>query len=197
VLDYTATSVDGVTVVGAPDPRFTPDKSTGDDEFPVEELEATGARLAEVAAGGNPAPAIAMVHDPRQAPALDGIVPVVLAGHTHNRDVSELDGGTLLMVQGSTGGAGLRGLQGDYPEPLTCTVLYVDRTDGTLRAYDEITLGGLGLTEATIQRTVVDRPDEEGTGSGDGAAEDGDDEGAPASAVPTPSAAPTPASPTG
>ena len=172
VLDYSATTVDGVPIAGARDPRFTPDKSSGDDDFPVEELARTGEELADVAEGLDPRPAIAMVHDPEQAPALAGVVPVVLAGHTHNREVTELDGGTLLMVQGSTGGAGLRGLQGEYPEPLTCTVLYVDRTDGTLRAYDDITLGGLGLTEATIQRTVVDRPDDEqdaGTGPTDGA----------------------------
>jgi predicted MPP superfamily phosphohydrolase len=197
VLDYTATTIDGVTVVGAPDPRFTPDKSTGDDDFPVEQLAATGEQLADVVAGLDPAPAIAMVHDPEQAPALDGVVPVVLAGHTHDREVTELDGGTLLMVEGSTGGAGLRGLQGDYPEPLTCTVLYVDRSEGSLRAYDEITLGGLGLTEATIQRTVVDRPDDEQVPAGtpeDGAAEpDGDDEGAPASPAPATGATASPA----
>jgi predicted phosphodiesterase len=194
VLDYTATTVDGVTVVGAPDPRFTPDKSTGDDDFPADQLAATGERLAGVAEGLDPPPVIAMVHDPRQAPALDGVVPVVLAGHTHDRDVSELDGGTLLMVEGSTGGAGLRGLQGEYPEPLTCTVLYVDRTDGSLRAYDEITLGGLGLTEATIQRTVVDRPaDGEATDGTEGTpgavppddGSGGDDEGSPTSTAPS------------
>jgi predicted MPP superfamily phosphohydrolase len=194
VLDYSAATVDGVTVVGAPDPRFTPDKSTGDDEFPEEELARTGERLADVADDVDPLPVIAMVHDPKQAPALDGVAPVVLAGHTHNREVTELDGGTLLMIQGSTGGAGLRGLQGEYPEPLTCTVLYVDRTDGTLRAYDDITLGGLGLTEATIQRTLVDRPDQEGAepGTPDGpSGPGGDDAGA------TGSPAPATASPTG
>jgi hypothetical protein len=75
-------------------------------------------------------------------------------------------------------------------------VLYVDRTDGSLRAYDEITLGGLGLTEATIQRTVLDRPDDEEAPAGtpeDGAAEPAGDQGAPAPSVPTGSTA----SPTG
>ena len=66
-----------------------------------------------------------------------------------------MDGGTRLMVEGSTGGAGLRGLQGEKPTPLTCTVLYLSPDTGELRAYDEITLGGLGETEVTIQRTVV------------------------------------------
>jgi hypothetical protein len=75
------------------------------------------------------------------------------------------------MVQGSTGGAGLRGLQGEYPEPLTCTVLYLDRETGALRAYDEITLAGLGETEVTMQRTVLPPVDETGTDAADDGAE--------------------------
>ena len=72
-------------------------------------LVQTGETLAEVAEELPEPPAIALVHDPKQAPPLDGVVPLVLAGHTHDREVSELDDGTLLMVEGSTGGAGLRG----------------------------------------------------------------------------------------
>ena len=34
-------------------------------------------------------------------------------------------------------------------------MLYLSPDTGELRAYDEITLGGLGETEVTIQRTVV------------------------------------------
>jgi predicted phosphodiesterase len=152
VLDDSATTVAGLTVVGARDPRFTPDQdATGD----TETLEQTGEDLAEVAGQLPEPPAIALVHDPEQAPPLDGVVPLVLAGHTHDREVDLLDDGTLLMVQGSTGGAGLRALQGEYPEPLTCTVLYLDRATGALVAYDDITLGGLGETEVTIVRTVA------------------------------------------
>ena len=155
VLDGSSTEVEGLTIVGMPDPRFTPDKSTGDDDAPEEVLVESGEELADFVDTLRATPAIALVHDPKQAPPLDGAVPVVLAGHTHERDVRTLEDGTLLMVQGSTGGAGLRGLQGDYPEPLTCTVLYLDRETGELRAYDEVTLGGLGETEVTIERVVV------------------------------------------
>ncbi|MGY1713103.1 metallophosphoesterase [Geodermatophilus sp. SYSU D01106] len=187
VLDDSATTVAGLTVVGARDPRFTPDKdATGD----TESLEQTGEDLAELSAEQDPPPAIAMVHDPEQAPPLDGVVPVVLAGHTHEREVETLDEGTLLMVQGSTGGAGLRGLQGESPTPLTCTVLYLDPDSGALVAYDDITLGGLGETEATIARTVVPEPEEpapedadtdgDTDGGADGDTGDGTD-GAPAS----------------
>jgi predicted phosphodiesterase len=174
VLDGSATEIAGLTVVGMPDPRFTPDKSTGDDHAGDEGLVATGEELADFVGTLSSRPAIALVHDPKQAAPLDGAVPVVLAGHTHERKVTRLEDETLLMVEGSTGGAGLRGLQGEYPEPLTCTVLYLDRDTGALRAYDEITLGGLGETEVTIQRTVIP------PSSGD-TAEPGDGSVAPAS----------------
>jgi predicted phosphodiesterase len=166
VLDDSATTVAGLVVVGARDPRFTPDKSSGDDNAGVNVLEDSGQQLADYIDTLDAPPALAMVHDPKQAGPLDGVVPLVLAGHTHERDVSRLDDGTLLMVEGSTGGAGLRGLQGDYPKPLTCTVLYLDRDTGALRAYDEVTLGGLGETEVTIQRRTVPQTRTHGGGSG-------------------------------
>ncbi len=178
VLDDSVVTVAGIEVVGTPDPRFTPDPEADDG---VESLAETGEGLAAFARALPRPPAIAMVHDPEQAPPLDGVVPLVLAGHTHEREVTRLDEGTLLMVQGSTGGAGLRALQGEFPEPLTCTVLYLDPGTGALTAYDEITLGGLGQTEVTIQREVVPPAD---APTGDGA-------------PPAPAPTPLPASPTG
>ncbi|HEY0127430.1 MAG TPA: metallophosphoesterase [Blastococcus sp.] len=179
VLDTSAVTVAGIEIAGIPDPRFTPDKSSGDDDAGDEVLEESGEELADFVADLPDPPAVAMVHDPKQAQPLDGVVPLVLAGHTHEREVSELEDGTLLMVQGSTGGAGLRGLQGEFPEPLTCTVLYLDAATGRLQAFDEITLGGLGETEVTIQRRTV--PAGDGAGDGEETAPDG----APAPASPT------------
>ncbi|MCO7222280.1 metallophosphoesterase [Klenkia sp. PcliD-1-E] len=153
VLDDSSTRIDGIVVAGTADPRFTPDKSGTQD---AESLEQSGEELADYIATLDRPPAIALVHEPPQAEPLDGVVPLVLAGHTHERDVSVMEEGTRLMVEGSTGGAGLRGLQGEDPTPLSCTVLYLDRTTGELTAYDEITLGGLGQSEVTIQRTYTD-----------------------------------------
>jgi predicted phosphodiesterase len=164
VLDDSQVEIAGLSVVGARDPRFTPDKSTGDDDAGPEVLTRSGERLADLVESLDEPPDVALVHDPRQALPLDGLAPVVLAGHTHDREVSELDDGTLLMVQGSTGGAGLRGLQGEYPEPLTCTVLYFSASTGRLQAYDDITLGGLGESEVTIERTAVPQDDGDGDG---------------------------------
>lgn len=155
VLDGSSVTVAGLEIAGTPDPRFTPDKSTGDDDAGEDVLVASGEELADFIETLPDPPAVTMVHDPKQALPLDGVVPLVLAGHTHEREVSRLDEGTLRMVQGSTGGAGLRALEGEFPEPLTCTVLYFDPDTGALRAYDEITLGGLGESEVTLQRIVA------------------------------------------
>jgi predicted phosphodiesterase len=169
VLDGSAVTVAGIEIAGIPDPRFTPDKSTGDDDAGDDVLEQSGAELAAFVGELAGPPAVTLVHDPKQARPLDGVVPLVLAGHTHERRVSTLEDGTLLMVQGSTGGAGLRGLEGEYPEPLTCTVLYLDPASGRLQAFDEITLGGLGETEVTIQRrTVPQQAAGDGTTPADG-----------------------------
>jgi predicted phosphodiesterase len=63
--------------------------------------------------------------------------------------------GTLLLVEGSTGGAGLRGLQGEEPEPLSTSILYFDPDTRQLVAYDRITVAWLDDAGATIDRHIV------------------------------------------
>jgi predicted phosphodiesterase len=175
VLDNQVTSVAGLTVAGIGDPRFTPDQRTRphtEDGTAISQRAVvdSGAELAAtIRATGSPVD-LAAVHDPLAAERLDGLVPLVLAGHTHERRVGPVmppaqeepaepvPGGTLMMVQGSTGGAGLRGLQGETPEPLALSVLYFDQQTRRLVAYDDITVGGHGLSEATVQRNLVDPP---------------------------------------
>ena len=62
---------------------------------------------------------------------------------------------TLLLIEGSTGGAGLRGLQGEEPEPLSASILYFDPDTRRLVAYDRITVGWLTDVGATIDRHIV------------------------------------------
>jgi hypothetical protein len=151
-----------LTIAGIGDPRFTPDKSTpvrpvGADTSSA--VYASGLRLAAKIATSPQPVDLALVHDPAAAAPLAGLVPLVLAGHLHHREVQVLPGvpggpQTRLMVEGSTGGAGLRGLEGEAPTPLEMTVLYFDQ-DRTLQAYDEITVGGTGQSEVTLDRHVV------------------------------------------
>lgn len=175
VLDGEVVDVAGLRIAGIGDPRFTPDQSTGphtEDEAVVTQQTVLGSGLelaATIRRDGEPVD-IAAVHDPRVAEPLEGTVPVVLAGHTHERrvgpvappdegddDAEPVPGQTLMMVQGSTGGAGLRGLEGERPEPLALSVLYFDQSR-QLVAYDDITVGGHGLSEAAVQRNLIDAP---------------------------------------
>ncbi len=66
---------------------------------------------------------------------------------------------TLLLVEGSTGGAGLRGLQGEEPEPLTASILYFDPETRRLVAYDRLSVAWLEDAGATIQRHIVGQED--------------------------------------
>lgn len=153
VLDGSAASVAGLRIWGLGDPRFTPDKTTRDDAVGDEALMRVGLGASDRLAAAKPVD-IAITHDPVVAEQFAGLAPLLLAGHSHQRRVKQLPG-SLLLVAGSTGGAGLRGLEGERPTPLECSVLYVDRTTRRPLAYDDLTLGGLGLTSATVQRHVV------------------------------------------
>jgi predicted MPP superfamily phosphohydrolase len=155
VLDNTIKQVAGLTFAGIGDPRYTPDKTTRDDNAPVSEVIDSGKTLDDTIKAQLGQVDIAMAHDPSAGPPMAGHVPLVLSGHTHKRSTRQLDKGTLELVEGSTGGAGLRGLEGEKPTPLECSVLYFDSTTHLLTAYDEITLGGLGTSEASISRRLA------------------------------------------
>jgi hypothetical protein len=140
-------------------------------------VRAVGTRLAGMIDTQSSKVDIAMVHDPLSAEDLAGHVPIVLAGHTHDRAVRRIDpppgaptppegqDRTLLMVQGSTGGAGLRGLESGTPLPLAMSVLYFAQSEGsdrpTLQAYDDIHVGGTGLAQVLLERKVA--PFKDGT----------------------------------
>ncbi|KAB1103116.1 metallophosphoesterase [Micromonospora aurantiaca] len=167
VLNNSVTTVGGLTIAGIGDPRFTPDKETspagsGLTSAVADQVIGAGEQLAVTIDKSPRKVDIALIHDPASAGPLSGDCPLVLSGHTHSRQVSKLpqvEGKqpTTLMVQGSTGGAGLRGLEGEKPTPLTMTVLYFDQQK-LLQAYDEITVGGTGQSQVNLERHVIRDP---------------------------------------
>ncbi|MEV6317352.1 metallophosphoesterase [Streptomyces sp. NPDC051776] len=156
VLNHGKTvQVAGVRLAGIGDPQFTPDRSVVAAGDPAEVRvgrELAGALRVQTAVG-QPVD-IALAHNPVAAEQTDGTVPLALAGHLHRRTNQLLDEGTRLMTQGSTGGSGLRAVEGDEPDPVEASVLYLDRDSHTLQAWDEITLGGLGLSTAEVSRRL-------------------------------------------
>lgn len=156
VLNGRERTVAGLRLWGIGDPRFTPDKSTHVDEDDAQ-LVAYGQQLrSRIEAAGTVD--IAMTHDPTVGGQWDGLAPLVLAGHLHHRETKLLPGGTRMMVGGSTGGAGLRALDHGEPTPIELDVMYFDKKTRRMQAWDEITLGGLGLTSARIDRHVEAEP---------------------------------------
>ncbi|WP_425608675.1 metallophosphoesterase family protein [Streptomyces albipurpureus] len=158
--DGKAVTVAGLRIAGMGDAQFTPDRSTADegaagmgkDAHRMAGIRLASALRAQIHAG-TPAD-IAVAHNPISARETDGAVPLVLAGHLHHRSTEVLKDGTRLKIEGSTGGGGLRALEQEKPEKVRASVLYLDRTTKRLQAWDEITLGGLGLTTAEISRRL-------------------------------------------
>jgi predicted MPP superfamily phosphohydrolase len=175
VLDNGVRTVAGLTIAGIGDPRFTPDKESsppgsGDTESVKEQVIASSELLAGTIRDHPDPVDIALVHDPASADPLAGTCPLVLAGHRHEREIRTLPRPadapaeapeTTLIVQGSTGGAGLRGLEDEEPLPLEMSVLYFSK-DRALQAYDDITVGGTGLSEVSLQRHIYQPPQEDG-----------------------------------
>ena len=151
--DGRAETVGGLRFAGIGDPQFTPDRSTvpGGDEAEEQAGDRLATALREQRAAGTPVD-VAVAHEPSAARMTDGEVPLVLAGHLHHEQTELLSHGTRLRVEGSTGGSGLRAVEGRYPDPIEASILYIDRDSHRLQAWDEIRLGGLGETTAEVSR---------------------------------------------
>jgi predicted MPP superfamily phosphohydrolase len=188
VLDNSVRTVAGLTFAGIGDPRYTPDKSSGDLDPHEERVLEAGKLLAETVAKYNedhatptatPAPTppsngqakpdgkggaaddgrvdVMLIHDPNGAEEMADSVPLVLSGHTHQRKVSKVDKDTTLMVPGSTGARGLRGIGEKNPTSLRMNLLYFT-PGGQLQAYDEITVSGAGQSKVELERKILTPP---------------------------------------
>ncbi|SDL24078.1 metallophosphoesterase family protein [Streptomyces indicus] len=162
-----AKNVAGLRIAGIGDPQYTPDRSVIAEGDPAEQTAgaALAAALWQERSRGTPVD-IAVAHNPVAARQTDGAVPLVLAGHVHHSEMEVLDRGTRLRIEGSTGGSGLRAIdpekEDDEPDPIEASVLYLDRETKHLQAWDEIRLGGLGLTKAEVSRHL---PEENSPGA--------------------------------
>nr|WP_258016579.1 metallophosphoesterase [Streptomyces sp. AJS327] len=152
-------NVAGLRLAGWGDPQFTPDRSVVPAGDPAE--REAGQNLADALraqkTAGTPVD-IAVAHNPVLARETDGQVPLVLAGHVHRPKTEVLEQGTRLKIEGSTGGGGLRAVEGAEPEKVLASVLYLDRRK-QLQAWDQITLGGLGRSTAEVSRHLAHPPD--------------------------------------
>jgi predicted phosphodiesterase len=155
VLDGSSKVVAGIRFFGLGDPRYTPDKSGSDEEL-AESVVGGARRLRRLLGAEERIVDVLVVHDPKLADRALDLVPLVLAGHTHRHEIIEgEEGEATVVIQGSTGGAGLRGLQGESPKPLAASVLYFDGTRDRLVAVDHVSVRGIGDPGVRIERRVL------------------------------------------
>lgn len=141
VLDGETAVFRGLTILGAADPssrRTSPEVASAGELAGVDQ-----ALLAKVESSGRRVDVVA-VHNRLMARSLAGKVGVVLHGHDHRLSVAQ-EAGTTVIDAGTTGAAGLRGLQTQAGEdPYSMALLYFSRTgDGyRLQAVDTLEVRG-------------------------------------------------------
>lgn len=149
LFDDEVQDVAGIRVLGWDDPTFTTDSSV----TPEEKAEARRDAAPEVAAAVHAAaPDLLAVHDARLASESIGRVPLVIAGHTHDRGFEQKDGTTVLTV-GTTGATGVNSLTLETEEDYEAEVLYFAE-DGAIVAVDYITFRGSDDFE--VERTTLE-----------------------------------------
>ncbi|MDQ3772000.1 MAG: metallophosphoesterase [Actinomycetota bacterium] len=149
LLDRETSTVGGLDVLGWADPTFT-----ASNEITTEEgNEVRDQEASEVEASvSDLQPDILAVHDQRLATESYGDVPLVLSGHTHDRDL-RIEDGSVQLVVGSTGATGLGAFTIKADLPYEAELVYL--RDGLPSAVDYVSFRSLG-GEFEIQRELLD-----------------------------------------
>ncbi|MGH2775709.1 MAG: metallophosphoesterase family protein [Actinomycetota bacterium] len=148
LLDRETTTVGGLDVLGWADPTFT-----ASNEITTEEGNTAREEEAELVAEAveELTPDVLAVHDERLAEDSYGQVPLVISGHTHERDL-RIEEGSIQLVVGSTGATGLGSFTIEADLPYEAQVIYF--RDGLPSAVDYVSFKSLG-SEFDIQREVL------------------------------------------
>ena len=149
VLDGDVATVGDVSILGIADPTFT-----ASNEVSTEEANEIKASLTETVRAVTVAarPDVLAVHDPAQAVDATGRVPVIVAGHVHERRQNQVDG-TWVLTVGSSGATGLGAFTVDTDRPYEAQVLRF--LDGDLVAIDYLTVSGID-GGFSLERRLVD-----------------------------------------
>lgn len=146
VLDGSTTTVDSLEIMGFADPTFSTTPIAESEKS--QQREALSEQVAEEVSAE--APDIVAVHDSVLAAASWGDVPLILAGHTHERSELEQES-TLLLTVGSTGATGLKHLMVESGRRYEAQILYFEGT--ALAAVDYVSLADVGGDFELSRRT--------------------------------------------
>lgn len=145
----------GVKVAGMLDPSA---ESYSPQNVSIPELSQHAVRINELYGSQQHGIDIFAVHNHRIAAQIEpGIFPVVLCGHNHVQSINQT-GATVYVNAGTTGAAGIRGIQGSQVVPFSLSVLYfthdpeLDRF--VLAAVDSIQVQSLQQS-FSLERTFI------------------------------------------
>ncbi|TYP54313.1 Icc-related predicted phosphoesterase [Thermosediminibacter litoriperuensis] len=127
VLDGEIAEVKGIEVVGWADPSSKGNEINTAGDREILELNLS---IRQWLARTSVSPDIIAVHNPKATNSLAGAVPIILNGHTHRSSIIE-EKGTFIINAGSTGAAGIRGLQSESDIPYSAALLYLKKPAGT------------------------------------------------------------------
>jgi len=124
VLEGSVVSINGLSVLGVPDPWAYGSTVTGASEAENQLLLEQQAQTLKAKLEENPDIDIAVIHNPSLAESLEGLAPVIISGHTHKVSVKK-SGNSFFLNPGTTGASGFRGLQA---QDMSYTALIVHLT---------------------------------------------------------------------
>jgi Icc-related predicted phosphoesterase len=165
VLDGRAVDVGGLRILGIGDPTFTATNAVSTDEANQTKVDRAEA-VAELVRAEEPD--VLAVHHALQAQASSGEVPLVVAGHVHERSEVVRDGTRILTV-GSAGATGLGTFSVETGQPYEAEVLRFQ--DDRLVAIDYLTMAGV-QGDFSLERRLVDEPDDPHADDRDDSAQD-------------------------
>jgi predicted MPP superfamily phosphohydrolase len=142
----------GLWILGSPDPSSARE-ANGSVDTPLPALQAASVELLRSLQSTPPSEAINLVcvHDPKQAEAVIGHVPLILCGHEH-RAYIEVKNSTVICNAGTTGAAGARYFDKKQGVAVTAAILTFGKTPTPHLLYiDQVALDGT-FTQYSITR---------------------------------------------
>ena len=154
LIDTDLKHILGLSIAGIDDPSAD---SYSSRTAPTEELIELAGEINDKYRNEQP-PDIFCVHNHRIASLLEpGIFPIVLYGHNHIQSFDQVDD-TVYINAGTTGAAGIRGLQSKEPVPFSLSILYflsdVEQNTYHLTAVDSMQVQGLEVS-FSLERTFI------------------------------------------
>jgi predicted phosphodiesterase len=158
VLSEGIIDIFGLRILGLHDPASLTNKISAPEAEIINEYQEKLLELWEN--NEENSPHILAVHNYQIGKILSGKIPIIVHGHDHQFKISEEDA-TIVIDAGTTGAAGIRGLQATKEIPYTVALLHFQKINEeyVLSAIDSIKIFNL-QSGFILERKVIDQPKE-------------------------------------